>query len=319
MMSQRFFCLPFFVVLIATLLASTRSEAQAVASLTLAGTNFPTPYDVTSISSPINPNGVPSGATIQEVRYVDVSSRTFTPGVIQAGMRPLPEQAERAAANRIARLAERLDPDRGASLSVDQWESERESTTVAIRAEVTRFIEASVPVAASQQAIEARLRSVLVAQRPDSEYTDPPRVRSVTTRFGRSLVVAYTVVRPPHFDSSLIFGFTESGGRFSLSRTTGEDFDGYTMFSVDVPTPVVGELWLLVGGRAHTFNGSKMRFRLYGFDGVDFRTIWERDDVSRATVRQTVDGFTITHQIREAPYTVDEDYLIAASGVVRLK
>ena len=53
-MSKRFFWVPFVVVLI-TILTSTKSEAQAVASLTLAGTNFPTPYDATAITNPINP------------------------------------------------------------------------------------------------------------------------------------------------------------------------------------------------------------------------------------------------------------------------
>jgi len=104
-MSKRFFWVPLLVVLITTPLTSTKSEAQTVASLTLAGTNFPTPYDVSANTNPIGPNGagedkrfhfglvgteqVPSGATIQEVRYVGVSSGTFTPGVVPAGMRPL--------------------------------------------------------------------------------------------------------------------------------------------------------------------------------------------------------------------------------------
>jgi hypothetical protein len=105
MMSNRSFRVPLFVVLVTTLLMPIESDAQTVAQLTLAGTNFPTAYDVSAISSPVSPNGstqtrafhfvlsgtsqIPTGARIQEVRFVSVSSGTFTPGVIQARMRPL--------------------------------------------------------------------------------------------------------------------------------------------------------------------------------------------------------------------------------------
>ena len=125
----------------------------------------------------------------------------------------------------------------------------------------------------------------------------------------------------PHFDSGLIFGFKEDAGRFRLQATAGADFDGYTMSTLDVPSPIKDELWLLAKGRRHTFNGRLVRFRLYGFDGEAFRAIWSPDDMLGATERTTPEGFAITHDIKQRQpwYTVTDEYTLTMNGVVRLR
>jgi hypothetical protein len=45
------------------------------------------------------------------------------------------------------------------------------------------------------------------------------------------------------------------------------------MFTLDLPAPLHDELWLLAGGQAFTFNGAKFRFRVYSFDGLQFRRV----------------------------------------------
>ena len=225
--------------------------------------------------------------------------------------------SEQTAASRVAALSGLLDPDTGRSLTAAQWESEREKITSAIRAEVNNFVESSVQPSDKPAEIQARLRSVLAAHVPQLEYSDPPTARVADLRYGQSLVVAYTVVRPPHFDSTLIFGFREDAGRFRLVATAGADFDGYTMSTLELPSPYRGELWLLATGQAQTFNGARMRFRVYAFDGDGFRTSWSPDDVFGATVQITPQGFAITHSVREPPYKVTEEYTLTTNGPVR--
>ena len=232
------------------------------------------------------------------------------------------EQLERETAGQIAALRgglDRLDSDYGQSLTDTQWADERERLTSETRTAVNNFIESSIRPSEEVEAIQARLRSVLAAHVPDRE--DLPTARTADLRFGRSLVVVYTVVRWPHFDSGLISGYKEDAGRFQLQATAGSDFDDYTMSTLEVPSPFKDELWLLAKGQRHTFNGRLIRFRLYGFDGEGFRTIWSPDDMLSATVRTTPEGFAITHEIRQprSRYMVTEEYTLTLNGVVRIR
>ena len=205
---------------------------------------------------------------------------------VQSAQRTV-EQLERETAGQIAALRgglDRLDSDDGRRLTATQWADERERLTSETRTAANNFIESSVRPSEEAEAIEARLRSVLAAHVPERD--DLPTARTADLRLGRSLVVVYTVVRPPHFDSGLISGFKEDAGRFRLQATAGADFDGYTMSTLDVPSPFKDELWLLAKGRVPTSNAARTRFRLYGFDGEAFRTIWSPDDMLGAAVRE---------------------------------
>ena len=227
-------------------------------------------------------------------------------------------QADEATATRIAVLTNVLLAQDGNTGGVE-WERERERVTSEIRAEVTRFIESSVSPSETPETAEARLRSVLATHVPGSEYSDPPTVRMADLQYGRSLVSAYIIVRPLHFDSALISGFKEDAGRFRLVANTGRDFEGYTLFTHKVSSPIRNQLWLLAGGRAFTFNGSKFRFRLYSFDGSDFTTVWSPDDVFNAELKLLPDGFAVTHYLRGTHETVTEQYQATANGLVRIR
>jgi hypothetical protein len=86
-----------------------------------------------------------------------------------------------------------------------------------------------------------------------------------------------------------------------------------------VPSPVKAVLWLLAGGQAFTFNGSKWRFRLYTFDGVTLDKIWAPDDMLSATLEMLPDGFAITHLVRENRSDTTEQYRATANGLVRVR
>jgi hypothetical protein len=165
--------------------------------------------------------------------------------------------------------------------------------------------------------LQERVRTLLADHRPNPDYGDLPFAQEADLRAGRSLVVAYTIVRPPHFNLATIRGYRADGDRFDLIATTGDDFENYSMFKVALPSPLPLELWLLAWGQAHTFNGTKIRFRVYAFDGALFRTIWAPEDMFSATINLTKTGFVIDHHERQPPYDIRDEYVLTADGVFK--
>jgi hypothetical protein len=167
------------------------------------------------------------------------------------------------------------------------------------------------------KSVQDRVRMLLADQRPHPDYADLPFAREAGLRAGHSLVVAYTIVRPPHFDLATIRGYRADGDRFDLIATTGDDFEDYSMFKVELPSPLPGEMWLLAWGQAHTFNGAKIRFRVHAFDGASFRTIWSPEDMLSAKINLTKTGFVIDHHVRQPPYDIRDEYVLTADGVFK--
>lgn len=71
---------------------------------------------------------------------------------------------------------------------------------------------------------------------------------------------------------------------------------------------------------ARTFNGQKVRCRIYTFDGQSFRTIWAPDDLLDATLK--VDGsgagFAIDQMIPTPPYEAHSQYVLTANGPLQI-
>lgn len=238
--------------------------------------------------------------------------------LVAFGLEQPPSQEARVAA-RIAEISRRLAPEALKGLSIDEADAQRANATAAIRAEVTEFVESHIRPSQGQESILARLRVVLVDHRPHLEHAEPPTVRTADLRFGRSLVLSYTVDRPPHFDEGRLFGFRAEGERYRLMSTAGDDYEGFSMSTHLLPSPSPRELWLLTLGQAHTFNGAKIRFRVYSFDGQEFRTIWTPEDLLSAKVEITAAGFIIRHIPRDFNDYVLEEYTVSPGAILRVR
>jgi len=138
-------------------------------------------------------------------------------------------------------------------------------------------------------------------------------------RRGRSLIVAYTVKRPPHHDLATIRGYRDVQGRFELAAVTGDEFAGFNMFKTEIPSPIAGELWLLAWGQGHTSNGPIMRFRAYSFDGVTLKTVWSAENFYDAKVTIKGRGFLIEHRPNRAPYMTKDEYIVSPDGPVKTR
>jgi hypothetical protein len=228
------------------------------------------------------------------------------------------EQADRDAAERINAVTQRMNFREDDPVDQARYYAELDELTNRLRGEVDDYIHTALNANEGSGLIQARLRTLLAEHRPNPEYGDPPLARVADLSVGRSLLVAYTIVRPPHHDSATVRGYRASLDRFELVATTGDaDFDGFNMFKAELPSPFKDELWLLTWGQAHTANGATVRFRVYAFDGQSFRTVWTPDDMFSATPRMTSSGFTIDHEVRNPPYEFHDEYVLTPDGPVK--
>jgi len=215
---------------------------------------------------------------------------------------------------RINKLSEDFHPTQGITRDVDPIH-------LRIRAEIDGYIRTAFNLAQTTSSeIEERLRAVLAEHIPNPGYGDQAFARVKDLRRDRSLIVAYTIMRPPHHDLATIRGYRGAQGRFELVATTGADFAGYNMFKAEIPSPIAGELWLLAWGQGHTSNGSIMRFRVYSFDGATFKTVWSPDYFFGAKVTVTDRGFLIEHfSPAHAPYPTKDEYVVTPQGPIRAR
>jgi hypothetical protein len=226
-------------------------------------------------------------------------------------------ERDRAEQNKIAALCKDLLFDVDDPSEVARRSAALDSATKTVHQEIDRYVSMEFRAEHGSERSQARLRGLLSAHVPNAEYSDEPFVRVAQLRGGLSLVAAYTLVRGHHHDISTIRGFRMDGTRLRVVATAGGEFKGYGMFKAQIPSPIGGELWFLAWGQDLTFNGKKVRFRLYAFDGETFRTVWQPDDMYDATMTPTQNGFVVSHTMPGTREPLDDLFVITADGPVR--
>jgi len=228
-------------------------------------------------------------------------------------------QSDRAAAARVKALSDRLQFRDDDDADKARYYAEFDSIRDRIRSEVDDFVRIGIDPDATTQRTEERLRAVLADHKPNPDYGDLPFARIADLRGGRSLLLAYTIVRPPHHDAATIRGYAFRDGRFELSTSADSDFVGYDLFTHEVTSPIPGEVWFLAWGQAEAFNGTLIRFRLYSFDGGALRIIWGPNDMFNASLRFVANGFVIDHEVRspQGPNQVHDEYTLTPGGPVK--
>jgi hypothetical protein len=223
-------------------------------------------------------------------------------------------QREQQLSARVGSLIDRLnyrDEDRA---DKDRYYDELDDVTRQINQGVDEYVRGVLTATDSTEQIEARLVKLLRRQ-PNPLYGDGVLARKADLRGGKSLLLAYTVVRPPHHDRATIRGYMETADGYQLRAQAGDDFDGFNMFKRELRSPLLGEIWLMAWGQSHTGNGKIVRFRMYAFDGDTFRTIWSPDDMFDAEVRFTDTGFAVDHYRR--PLQIHDEYSLTPNGPLK--
>jgi len=104
-----------------------------------------------------------------------------------------------------------------------------------------------------------------------------------------------------------------------FAASTGDaDFEGFETFKNDLPSPLAHESWFLAWGPNQSANGYVVRVRVYAFDGMTFRTVWQRDGLLNAKLRKTTSGFIIDHVPRESSHEVHDEYVLTPDGPLKI-
>jgi hypothetical protein len=228
------------------------------------------------------------------------------------------EQLDVDVASRISALSEHLRiPSADDDLEKSRKYAELDLWTARVHSEVDAYIKSALSAEEGSQRSVARLRRILAEHTPDSDAGDLPFAQVAHLNAGPALVVAFTLVRGAQHNVATIRGYHWNVTRYELVGKTGDDFEGHNMFEMALRSPVPGEFWLLAWGSSQTANGSGVRFRVYGFDGQTFRTVWSPEDMSNAVPHVTDSGIAIDHHVRYPPYEIHDEYALTVSGVIK--
>jgi hypothetical protein len=228
-----------------------------------------------------------------------------------------PEQLGQQVRRRIAEITKSF-PGKDADKEVYlRYVAGRDSATLRIQSEIDAYIRMAFdPAQASSQTLERNIRAALADHKPNEAYGDLALARVGNLTRGRSLVVAYTIVKPPHHDLPTIRGYRAAEGRFELVAMARPDFTTFNMFKTEIRSPIDGEIWLLAWGQEHTANGRYIRLRLFAFDGARFRTMWSPDILFNADVKVVDQGFVIEHIPFRKGYKTRDEYALTPAGPV---
>jgi hypothetical protein len=235
-------------------------------------------------------------------------------GLAQQQTTPV-QQRDREIKAQVATLLARLQYSDADRADKDRYYDELEAVTQSVRDQIDKYVQTVVDPRETAQQIQDQLRALL-PRAPNPQYGDPPFALVADLPTSRSLLVAYTIVRPPHHDSATVRGYRRTLNQFELVAVIPpQDFDGFSMFKRELRSPLAGDLWIMAWGQAEGANGKIVRFRVYAFDGQTFRTVWSPEEMFNANVRFTETGFVIDHYRR--PYDIHDEYLLTANGPIK--
>jgi hypothetical protein len=209
-------------------------------------------------------------------------------------------------------LTSRAAPD----IDEVQYRQRRNDLMGSIHRAIDRLVEGLADHRTATQ-LEADLLTALRDDVPEPEYGDPPSARVINVSSGSSLLVTFNVGGPRHDSVPSVRAYTKGAdAKYRLIATTGDEFERFTVRSRLLRSPLPTEGWLLVWGRAQSFNGTLIRFRLYSFAGEAFRMIWAPEDMLNAEIAIRDNGFEIKHLLKDRlPWQfVRDDYLLTGDG-----
>lgn len=216
-----------------------------------------------------------------------------------------------------------------------RYAAEGAKTTEELLARVDEFISARfLPRTARAEDVSAELDALL---NPAKDYYTTCFALVADLPSGHFLIAGIEIPRGGPAvaeDAVSIRAYKNINGRFALVSSTSDlrsssqvnpylsDLHGLAL----PPPPVSGEFWFVAWARIPPQSPPTVALRLYGFDGVKFRTIWAPRDFLTNNVRTAVDllagGFIVKRAVDPsgiAPYSpsaiVHELYVPTPGGV----
>ena len=121
----------------------------------------------------------------------------------------------------------------------------------------------------------------------DAQSSNTPFAEFVELNGAQTLAVAYGVLRScgalpnshPYFEF-----YAPENGAWQLKTQANLDFDRCTFFVSPIDEGLPGQAWFLAWGKVFGDTGSRLKLRLFAFDGTSVKTIWQRDGLSAGLV-----------------------------------
>jgi hypothetical protein len=101
----------------------------------------------------------------------------------------------------------------------------------------------------------------------------------------------------------LVACFARSGSRWlRVPGNVGDSgFDSHTLFIHPLRSPVAGEDWYLLSGRAIGSTGGILRLEIVGCSGQQFRSVWRRDGIRWGKIEVDEGGVKLTYEKQGIP------------------
>lgn len=259
------------------------------------------------------------------VRILAVLNATL----ILVAQEPLGPSNKEALKIRLTTDAQRLQVPLTTDAERNQYESIRDEATAAILSGIDDYVLTNVDLDRIRaDDLGGDLKELLADHDQMAEDVGPPFVWIGESKSGKAAVIGFLLFRggadgdPVH----TLAGYRNAGGRLQRVASAGTEMKDFTFFVREVPSPVPGEVYLLVWGKRLLFNGTLIRFRLYSFDGDNFQVLWEPEEMLDATVSFGQNGFAIEHTNPErrlrinpnAPWKIRDEYITLPTGVQKI-
>lgn len=153
----------------------------------------------------------------------------------------------------------------------------------------------------SAQSVVDAVRSLLggtALSEWDKQTTNTPFAAFIDLNGARVLAASYSVLRGggaiPNTRSYLEFYVLENGA-WHPKVSADLDFDGCTFFVSPMDAGLSGQAWFLAWGKLFGDTGSRIKLRLYTFDGESAKAVWQRDGLVGGSVSVTGNSVSLEY------------------------
>ena len=95
--------------------------------------------------------------------------------------------------------------------------------------------------------------------------------------------------------------FVRTSKGWEQRASVGEEFRRCTFSVRRLPSPLAGQVWYLAWGHLIGDSGTRLKLRLYSFDGAEVRTVWSREGLTWGRVEITDGSVVLDYAEKYAP------------------
>ncbi len=233
-------------------------------------------------------------------------------------------------AQRYAALSSQVVRTRGAGETGRAYHT---SAADEINEQLRRIIQGEVidhldVVPNTEMAVKNAIAEVQGASSLDADRTSAPLVELYELAGTRKAAVAYVLDQGGDFLPDILpylEFYDRLGGEWHLRATapTVETFHGGTFYVQRMNGGITSESWWLVWGVTFGDTGSRVKARLYAFDGGSVKTIWKRDDLHGGELSATSETVTLDYDSEHKPSRpvtrIHEVYRATPNGLIQVQ